>query len=77
MFTIYLITNLVNGKYYVGQTVMSLRERFNAHAASSYRGERWPLAHAFRKYGRDAFEIQALAEVGAKEEADNLERLNN
>lgn len=63
---IYVITNSVNGKQYVGQTTMSLSARWRAHQ----RGDCRALVNAIRKYGLDKFEIREI------ETAPTLEELN-
>jgi group I intron endonuclease len=67
--TIYLLTNRINGKYYVGQTVQCLHRRLRVHrdVAPLKRG---PLQCAIQKYGMDAFDVDILAET------DNIEHLN-
>lgn len=68
---VYLITNLVNGKYYVGQTIQSLKQRFRVHAnhPSTY------IAKAIRKYGRDNFLIETLCQAHNADELDRMESL--
>ena len=63
---IYKITNLINGKPYVGQTTRSIEVRFREHAncKTSFIGK------AIRKYGYENFKIEIL------EECDTLEQLN-
>jgi GIY-YIG catalytic domain len=46
----YIITNLVNGKRYIGKTVQSLAARWRGHLASVRRGSSCYLRHAIRKY---------------------------
>ncbi len=56
---VYLITNLRNGKRYVGITSCRLKARFNQHCHHAWnRGERSPLHMAIRKYGRENFTIE-------------------
>lgn len=58
---IYLITNLINGKFYVGQTKnFSLRKAGHLYAARC--GNERPLYRAIRKYGEDSFEFKVLEE---------------
>jgi group I intron endonuclease len=64
---IYLITNTVNGKVYVGQTNRSLKKRWQAHCKAAQAGEPWALARAIRKYGKEAFTI-AVLEAAAVED---------
>lgn len=62
---IYKITNKVNGKIYIGQTMQSVEKRFKEHinaAKTKYSGNRYALQHAILKYGEDAFTIEVLGE---------------
>jgi group I intron endonuclease len=75
---VYLITNLRNGKRYVGQTTTSLRRRFQAHVDHSRSAKRnrskSALCAAILKYGRDAFTIRLLQSCATQEELDEAER---
>ena len=55
---IYLITNLLNGKKYVGQTIQRLNIRMNHHR----RGGDLYIDRAIRKYGRENFKVEVLEE---------------
>lgn len=57
---IYLITNTVNNKCYIGQAI-NLRNRIKSHI-SNYTNKRYdnPLYRAFNKYGLDKFTYQLL-----------------
>lgn len=57
---VYLITNLVNGKRYVGITTRPLNQRWTSHLAQSKRHPRRPICAAIRKYGRDSFKIEQI-----------------
>ena len=57
---IYLITNLINGKQYVGQTVTTVDRRWNIHLKSAECGMSTVLARAIRKYGADNFKVEEL-----------------
>jgi len=58
---IYLITNLVNGKMYVGQYVEPTPDkRWKKHIQSAKRGDGYILHDAINKYGSDNFTIEAL-----------------
>jgi group I intron endonuclease len=74
---IYLHTNQINGKVYVGQTWDTLREGWLSHTshARRYRG-RCPHFHAaIRKYGPEVFDHQVLATADTQEKLDNHERV--
>ena len=45
---IYLIRNLVNGKGYVGQTILTSRKRWSLHKSGARRGEGFPIYRAIR-----------------------------
>lgn len=64
---IYLITNVVNGKHYVGQSIY-LRKRL-MHHISNYNRERYdaPLYRAFTKHGIDNFTVDILWSTNSKE----------
>lgn len=64
---IYKITNLINGKLYIGQTTRSIEERFKQHLKPSNRCT--ILKEAIKKYGRENFKIE-LIEICKKEDLD-------
>lgn len=59
---IYLITNKINGKQYVGKTENTIDERWKEHKQDykKERCEKRPLYDAMLKYGIDNFEIKEL-----------------
>lgn len=61
---IYVITNNINGKQYVGKTRLSIQERFKEHIRESRKEKaaNRPLYLAFKKYGIEHFDIQLLEE---------------
>lgn len=60
---IYKITNLVNSKIYIGQTINSIQHRFNQHINSAMHQKGSPyLGKAIRKYGADNFTIECIEE---------------
>lgn len=77
MFTIYLITNLVNGKVYVGQTCQPLHRRWGLHKSRAEKNEGYTahLYNAIRKYGIENFSIKEIATCETEEWSDYLERL--
>jgi group I intron endonuclease len=68
---IYKITNLVNGKVYIGQTTKSIKERWKWHVA--HKGCKF-LNRAIRKYGKDNFKIEEIYTAFTKEELDASEK---
>jgi len=76
---IYVHTNVLNGKSYVGQTTAGMLARWKDHVKHSrlpkHAGFRYPFARAIRKYGPEAFEHQILSIARTKVELDNLERI--
>lgn len=78
--TIYKITNLINGKIYIGKTVSSARNRFLNHLSRSRCGDRRPLYRSIRKHGEDMFRLETLisgldCSLGDKEEIRLIEAL--
>jgi thymidylate synthase len=72
---LYLVTNKVNGKRYIGQTKNSIGRRFKSHvsnALSSSHDGNMIISKAIRKYGPSNFRIELLAQVDMLE-ADNAE----
>lgn len=75
---VYLLTNLINGKYYVGKTVSKNLTRYLS-------GKRWAARHgqcrtmaivnAMAKHGVDNFSSSVLAVAASREQLDALERL--
>ena len=74
MFYLYLVTNLLNGKYYVGWTG-NLKNRWYDHKKSAEYGSSTHFARAIRKYGPSAFEQQILALSSNLQEIKRLETL--
>lgn len=62
MTNIYLITNLINNKKYVGKTVQALQQRFNMHCVEGSNKNCF-LHNAIKKYGRENFKIELLERV--------------
>lgn len=69
---IYKITNQVNGKIYIGQTITSLQERWRHHLHAS-KGNSTLICKAIRKYGREYFQVKLLATACSQKELDYLE----
>ena len=59
---VYLITNTVNGKQYVGMTTRTLDERWSEHCAEARLGRGFYLHSAIQKYGPESFCLTCLFE---------------
>lgn len=75
---IYLITNKINGKYYVGKTK---HKNLNSYlsvkrwAVKHKKAHNMPIVSAMIKYGIDNFTIDILNEPTSVEDLNNLEQL--
>lgn len=60
--TIYVITNRVTGKTYIGQTSKTIEQRFKKHIQDSIYGTKKNklLYEAIRMYGKENFQIDAI-----------------
>lgn len=69
---VYVITNNINNKQYVGKTNFSLQKRFQEHIRDSKQQnkEHRPLYNAFNKYGIENFSIDVLEECSWKDAAN-------
>ena len=70
---VYLITNTENDKKYVGQTVRTLKRRWQRHVNEALRGSQQKLQRAIRKYGLDVFIVENIHFCESKEEMDFVE----
>ena len=80
---VYLISNKINGKGYVGITntkYKCVQDRFDSHIASASAGGRvspngrvYPIHAAIIKYGEENFSIETLDEDLSLEEAQSKE----
>jgi len=70
---VYLITNKITGKQYVGQTAHTVEQRWKEHLKASKRGNIYYFHKSIRKYGSDAFEVKTLHICINKEELDFVE----
>lgn len=73
--SIYKITNILNGKMYIGKTLHSIQKRFQEHIKDSQkvRYDKRPLYDAMNKYGIENFEL-ALVENAEAELLDEREK---
>lgn len=75
MYKIYLITNNVNGKVYVGQTKYTIEQRFAGHiACANNLGKKHSVLHnAIKKYGSDNFKVELLEDNLTEANVDERE----
>ena len=59
---IYIATNKINNKSYIGQTIKSLRGRITSHNNEAMNREGFKFQRAIRKYGIKNFEWRTLLE---------------
>ena len=72
---IYLVTNTINGKVYVGKTSGSLVRRWKRHCnAAKQPSPPMHLSCAIRQYGSDAFRVEQIASATSENELNELER---
>ena len=69
---IYVITNDINGKQYVGKTDNSIAKRFQEHCSdkNKRRCEKRPLYSAMNKYGIEHFHIEELEQCSMEDSND-------
>jgi len=68
--TIYLVTNTINDKVYVGQTTQKLSARISQHKTKLTDA---PFSRAIQKYGFENFTFIELISTESQEELDNFE----
>lgn len=71
IFYLYRITNCVNGKIYIGQTIQP-DKRWYQHKVSAVKPV-MIISHAIKKYGNDAFEFEVIAACKSCEDANHTE----
>ena len=69
--TLYKITNLINGKLYIGQTTSTIAKRWTGHKTPSSRCK--GIARAIKKYGKSNFKIEVMATANNQQELDHRE----
>lgn len=60
---IYKITNKVNNKVYIGQTIRTIEERYKKHLFEARRHTNRPLYDSMNHYGYDNFEVELVVEA--------------
>lgn len=73
---IYKITNDINGRVYIGQTVLTLKERISSYKRE-YKFARVsrPILDAMRKYGWEHFRFDIIEDgIDSQDELDSKEK---
>ncbi len=72
---IYKITNIQNGKVYIGQTIRPIEQRFKRHIIDALNGNLdTHFARAIRKYGKDNFQLSLICSCSSHEDMCEKER---
>lgn len=67
---IYKITNLINGKIYIGKTNNTIESRFKKHCLDSLKYKERPLYRAFNKYGIKNFSVEEIEKCSTSDSSD-------
>jgi predicted RNA-binding Zn-ribbon protein involved in translation (DUF1610 family) len=72
---IYKVTNLINGKVYIGQTSLTLEQRKSRHEHDAVRLNRKTVSfhNSLKKYGFENFKWEILQKCETQEELDKAE----
>lgn len=71
---IYKITNLINGKIYIGQTTTTLEKRWKRHTwTCTQKNPRMAITHAINKYGKENFTIELIYTASSISELNEKE----
>ena len=73
-YCVYIHTNKINGKMYVGQTIYGNNPKRRWGGGNGYKGCEY-FYNAIQKYGWDKFEHEIIANNLTADEADNFEKL--
>ena len=73
MYSVYKITNLINGKLYIGQTIQKVSYRWYDHKCIKKSKNINVLRSAIKKYGVDNFKVEVIEENLTSSEANKLE----
>jgi group I intron endonuclease len=71
---VYLLTNKINGKKYVGQTTQIIKRRIARHKDDALHHPKYPINFAIRKYGMENFECKILKDSLSFDQMDFYEK---
>ena len=77
---IYIITNLINNKVYIGQTIQTLEKRWQGHCRKSCSKNEadMQIKRAIYKYGKENFTIKVIEECNVdKKTVKHILEINN
>jgi hypothetical protein len=69
---VYIITNKVDGKVYIGKTTRSVEERWREHV-SHCKSSNLKFSNAIKKYGNDSFLVETIDSASSDNELNFLE----
>jgi group I intron endonuclease len=72
---IYKVTNLINGKIYIGLTKQKLERRKKQHELHSLKKPLMVLHYAIKKYGKENFQWEIIKECNDFQELNRFERI--
>ena len=75
IYSIYRLTNTVNGKVYIGKTVQEPEKRWRQHCNAAKRGSTYPLYNAIRKHGEHNFKFEVILQVFDEQHLNHYEIL--
>ena len=70
---IYKITNLIDGKIYIGQTIRTIEQRWKEHCYNANHNKKKYLYDFMRYYGVDNFQIEIIDQCNDQQELDKKE----
>jgi len=73
-YKIYIITNTLNGKHYVGLTSRTITERVGEHFKNAHSGKSKLICKAIRKFGYRVFDYAMIDGSDYRKEAVELEK---
>lgn len=72
---IYKVTNIINGKVYIGQSIRDIQQRFTRHINDALNNNlNTHFARAIRKYGKDSFTIEIIDTAETQDELNQKEQ---
>jgi group I intron endonuclease len=70
---VYIATNKIDNKSYVGQTIQTLERRKIGHKSYAFLGSKFVFHKAIRNHGWDVFDWKVIKECNNRNELDQLE----